>query len=118
MGRSRPWASIKANKDKRTLAFFFASVRFVLGDGATFLFRVDPWLDDKCIADLMPDLAGAILARRRHNCTVAYAMQGLPCIRDIKGAMTVQVIMQYLQLFQRLQSVQLRLGAHDQLVWR
>jgi hypothetical protein len=118
MDCSRPWASIKANEDKRTSAFFFASVRFVLGDGATFLFWVDPWLDGKCIADLMPDLAGTIPARRRRNCTVAYTMQGLAWIRDIKGALTVQVIMQYLQLFQMLQSVQLRPGAHDQLVWR
>jgi hypothetical protein len=38
MDRSRPWASMKANEDKCMLAFFFASVRFVLGDGATFLF--------------------------------------------------------------------------------
>jgi hypothetical protein len=113
MDRSRPWASIKANEDKSTSAFFFASVRFVLGDGATFLFWVDPWLDGKCIADLMPDLAGAIPARRRRNCTVADAMQGLAWIRDIKGALTVQVIMQYLQLHQRLQSVQLRPGAYD-----
>jgi hypothetical protein len=45
-------------------------------------------------------------------------MQGLAWIRDIKGALIVQVVMQYLQLFQRLQSVQLRPGAHDQLVWR
>jgi hypothetical protein len=118
MDRSRPWASIKANEDKRMSAFFFASVWFVLGDRATFLFWVDPWLDGKCIADLMSDLADTIPARRRHNCMVAYAMQGLAWIRDIKGAQTVQVIMQYLHLFQRLQSVQLHSGAHDQLVWR
>jgi hypothetical protein len=105
MDRSHPWASIKASEDKRMSAFFFASVQFVLGDGATFLFWVDPWQDGKCIADLMPDLAGAIPARRRCNCMVAYAMQGLVWIRDIKGALIVQVIMQYLQLYQRLQSV-------------
>jgi hypothetical protein len=63
MGRSHPWASIKANEDKRTSAFFFASIQFVLDDGATFLFCVDPWLDGKCIADLMSDVAGAIPAR-------------------------------------------------------
>jgi hypothetical protein len=66
----------------------------------------------------MPDLVGMIPARRRRSCTVAHGMQGMAWIRDIKGILTVQVIRQYFQLYQRLQTVQLRLGVHDQLVWR
>jgi hypothetical protein len=65
MDRSHPWASMHFNEDKHTSAFFFASVRFMIADGATFLFWVDPWLDGKCVTDLAPDLATVIPARRR-----------------------------------------------------
>jgi hypothetical protein len=44
-------------------------------------------------------------------------MQGMSWIWDIKGALTVRVIVQYLQLYQRLQMVQLTLGVQDRLVW-
>jgi hypothetical protein len=46
-----------------TSAFFRASVHFSLGDGNIFWFWTDPWLQRQCIADIAPDLLGAVPLR-------------------------------------------------------
>jgi hypothetical protein len=59
---TRPWAAFPVGVDKMTSAFFKASISLVLGDGNTFLFWSDPWLDGQSVGDLAPDLIDAILA--------------------------------------------------------
>jgi hypothetical protein len=41
---ARPWASLLVQEDAVTRAFFKASIRCVLGDGANTLLWTDPWL--------------------------------------------------------------------------
>jgi hypothetical protein len=46
METDHPWASMTIIADKHTSSFF-ASVHFRLGNGRTFMFWADPWLDGK-----------------------------------------------------------------------
>jgi hypothetical protein len=64
------------------MTFFNASVRFILGNGETFLFWTDPWLYGTWLSDL-----------------VATTLSGMSWTRDIRGALTIPVLMQYVLLF-------------------
>jgi hypothetical protein len=111
MDFGRPWASMNITEDKHTTTFFNASpsVRFNLGNGATFVFWADPWwLDGKQIIEIAPDLVDAVPVRRRRPITVATTLEDMFWTRDIKGALTVLVLVQYVQLYQRLQAIQHR----------
>jgi hypothetical protein len=118
MEAGHPWASMSSAEDKQTTTFFFASVRFRLGSGTTFLFWIDPWLDGKRISEFAPDLVEVVPARRRRQLTVAQALQGMSWTRQISGALTVQVLVQYVQVYRQLQTVQLILDGEDRLEWR
>jgi hypothetical protein len=109
---SQPWATLRVTEDKQTSAFFSASVRYILGNGETFLFWTDPWLAGKCLHDLAPEVVDVVSVRRRKQRTVASALA------DITGALTVQILGQFVSLYQQLQHVQLSSSATDRLEWR
>jgi hypothetical protein len=109
----RAWTSLRMNEDSLTKAFLDASVRLVLGNGATFLFWVDPWL-----ADIAPDLVAAASRHSRRQRTLAEALQDHAWIQDITGALTVQVLMQYIDVREHLQAIHLTPGSADKFLWR
>jgi hypothetical protein len=54
----------------------------------------------------------------RRHCSVAATLNGMSWVWDIKGALTISVLMQYVLLYQRLQSVHLEPRTRDWLWWR
>jgi hypothetical protein len=103
------------SEDSLTKSFFDASAQLQLGDGATFLYWSDAWLEGARLADLAPDLVAAVSNNSRRRRTVASAMLNQAWVQDITGAPTILVIIQYIELYQRLQSVQL---SGDSFIWR
>jgi hypothetical protein len=57
-------------------------------------------------------------SKARKQRTVAQALQDRNWVHDIRGALSVQVLVEYLQLWNLLGNVKLQLGTHDQLSWR
>jgi hypothetical protein len=49
---------------------------------------------------------------------VAQALQGISWTRQISGALTVQVLVQYVQVYRRRQTIQLIPDGEDRLEWR
>jgi hypothetical protein len=118
MAPDQPWASMRVVEDAHTSAFFYASVRFNLIGGATFMFWVDPWLDGRWIFVVARDLYDVIPVRRRRRLTVATTLESMRWVRDITGALTIIVLMQYVHLYQRLQATHLSPDMCDWLAWR
>jgi N-glycosylase/DNA lyase len=58
------------------MAFFNALVRYELGDGSTFWYWLDPWLQGQCLADIAPDLLAMIPTRCKKRRTVRHALHG------------------------------------------
>jgi len=54
----------------------------------------------------------------RKSRTVAQALQNRGWVRDIRGALTVQVLMEYLQVWDLLDGVILQQGVPDQFRWK
>jgi hypothetical protein len=106
------------SEDSLTKSFFDASAQLQLGHGATFLYWSDAWLEGARLADLAPDLVVAVSNNSRRRRTVASAMLNQAWVQDITGAPTILVIIQYIELYQRLQSVQLSGETADSFIWR
>jgi hypothetical protein len=115
---SCPWASFWVTSDKVASALFRASITLELGDGNSFLFWTDPWLQGQCIADLAPDLLAVVPLTQRKQRSVASAITNGTWSQDILGPLTVPVLMQFLDIHSRIQQVQLTLDLEDRFVWK
>jgi hypothetical protein len=114
----RPWAALPLHMPEQVTAFFSVAVCSIVGDGANTLFWTDRWLHGKCIADLAPRLFAAIPKRRVKRRTVRDALTNQAWISDIQGALTVGVMVEYLQLWDLLMNFQLQPEVEDRHVWR
>jgi hypothetical protein len=112
------WVSLLLNKDATTVAFFNASIRMMLGNGESLFFWTDPWLQGTCLADIALDLTAAVGAHQRKQRSVANALHNNNWTCDITDALTISVLLQYLDMWHRLQQVQLLLGTADSFSWR
>ncbi|KAJ1269194.1 hypothetical protein BS78_07G191800 [Paspalum vaginatum] len=97
---------------------FAASVHLVVGNGENTLFWKDNWIDGKSVEDLAPALLPLVSRRVRSTQTVAIGLTGGRWVRELTGALSVQAIAQYLQLWERLQGVLLLHSVQDRLIWR
>jgi hypothetical protein len=73
-----------------------------IGDGASTLFWSDIWLNGHRVADIAPRLLTVIPKRRVNTCTVRGALIEHKWVSDIRGALTVGVITDYLHLWNDL----------------
>jgi hypothetical protein len=89
-----------------------------LGDGSDTLFWQDRWLHGQRIADLAPRLLAAVPKDRINKCTVQEALCANKWVSDIRGAITVGVMVEYLQLWEVLLNVELQPGHQDTHFWR
>jgi hypothetical protein len=112
------WVSLLLNKDATTVAFFNASIRMMLGNGESLFFWTDPWLQGTCLADIALDLTVAVGAHHHKQRSVANAFHNNNWTRDITDALTISMLLQYLDMWHRLQQVQLLLGTVDSFSWR
>jgi hypothetical protein len=73
-------------------------VDIIVGNGEQTLFWTDRWLDGHTISEVAPSLFSAVSKRTAKRRTVAQALQNQRWVDDIKGALTVQVIFEYLKI--------------------
>jgi hypothetical protein len=99
---SRPWAVLPLKEDLATMAFFRASTQIVVGNGNSLIFWSDPWLEGQCISEFAPDLIESVTTRRRGRRTLALTLPDHAWTRDITSLLTVSVLMQYLQVREKL----------------
>jgi hypothetical protein len=84
-----------------------------IGEGAITLFWSDRWLNGHRVANIAPRLLAAIPKRRIKKCTVREALIEHKWVFDIRGAFTVDVIVDYLHLLNALQEEVLQPGVSD-----
>ena len=94
------------------------AVDSVVGNGESILFWTDRWLGGSTLAELAPNLLQAIPRRVFKSRTVAQALQNRGWVRDIKGELSVQVLMEYLQIWDRVDGITLQQGIPDQFRWK
>jgi len=115
---TRSWHDLPDEKEQVVEAMFQASIFVELGDGNKALFWTDRWLQGQSLADLAPCLCAAVGPRIKKQRIVAQALHEDGWIRDISGALTVQVIMDYLLVWNLTRDVQLVPGRPDNICWK
>jgi hypothetical protein len=93
---------------------FAASVVSIVGDEAGTLFWQDRWIQGHSLLVFAPSLCRLVPSKFKWGRTVQEALVGGRWVRDIRGVLDAQVLMEYLQLWDVLETVSLAPGVSDQ----
>ena len=115
---SRPWSQLPDRGENVVQAMFQASISIDLGDGASSFFWTDRWIQGKSIRDLALCLFNAVGSWTQRTRTVAQGLQGDRWVKDISGALTEQVILDFLLVWDITRTITLRAGIPDRLLWK
>jgi hypothetical protein len=86
------------NLKRKRKVFFYTAMLTEIGKGSSTLFWQDRWVHEKDIEDLAPRLFAAVPKKFRNNRTVFEALTDRKWLTDIKGALTVGVFADLLDL--------------------
>jgi hypothetical protein len=89
-----------------------------IGDGANTLFWRDRWLARKSIQYLAPKVYALVTKRRSGRHTVMEALNNDKWLEDIQGAISLEALMEYLELWDIISVVVLQEGVPDRHIWR
>ncbi|WVZ63805.1 hypothetical protein U9M48_013410 [Paspalum notatum var. saurae] len=115
---SKPWAGLPIQIPSQAKALFEMAVEMVVGNGENTKFWTDKWLHGRRLADIAPNLLRAIPKRVAKRRTVSQALTNRCWVSDIKGALTVQVLTEYLHVWELLEGVELQPDTPDTPIWR
>jgi hypothetical protein len=117
----KTWAMFRFPTDHFAQVFFDASVSVEIGDGSRALFWEDNWLAGCSVKLLAPNLWAAVSPRVRRSRTIQEGLSTGPCgirwVTDITHARTVQVIVQFLSIWDLVRAVRLS-PVPDRFVWK
>jgi hypothetical protein len=80
-------------------AFFAMVITSEVGNDEHVLFWTDRWLQGQKISDLAPHLFAVVPPARRKKRTVKEAFTNHDWVVDIQGALTLNIITEYIQLW-------------------
>jgi hypothetical protein len=89
-----------------------------VGNGAGTMFWKDRWLHGQWLADLAPSLFAAIPQRKRQQRSVETALQNHAWVSYIQGSLTVDIIVDYIQVWELINELQLLPEVVDAHRWR
>ena len=98
-------------------AFFEASVAVEVRDGQRALFWEDNWLSGCSIKLLAPNLWAAASPHIRRSNTVREGLSGRRWVADITHARTVQVLVQFLSIWDRIRSSSVN-SEPNRFIWK
>ncbi|WVZ90185.1 LOW QUALITY PROTEIN: hypothetical protein U9M48_036512, partial [Paspalum notatum var. saurae] len=114
----RLWGGLHVSVPAKAKAMFEVAVRTVVGDGNTTKFWTDRWIDGKCIADLAPALFAAVQKRAIKCRTVAQGLHNRSWVMDVRGALSVQVLTEYLLVWDLVDDIVLQHDVPDKHLWK
>ena len=95
---NRPWSLLPERHEEIVHAMSQASISVQVGSGLRTFFWTDRWIQGRSIAEIAPALLAAVRPAARKRRAVAQGLQLRTWVRDITAALTVQVLIEYLQI--------------------
>jgi hypothetical protein len=115
---NKPWAQFQIQTCKEVQFLVDMSVVTEIGDGSNTLFWKDRWLHGRKIRDIAPQISAMVSKRIVNKRKVNEALQNLNWTADFQGALSVTVLLEFVELFQQLEGVAIRPGVSDSHIWR
>jgi len=117
---NRPWAALPQQQERIVDTMFNSSITVEIGNGLRSFFWRDKWINGRSIVDIAPALLNAVTPQTRKRRTVADGFLNNAWAQDITGALTVQVLMDYLFLWDALRQSNFTLNTNspDTFRWR
>ncbi|WVZ88204.1 hypothetical protein U9M48_034749 [Paspalum notatum var. saurae] len=115
--QSRTWAGLPCTVEKNVLDLFRASSEILVGNGETVLFWIDNWLDGLPMEVLAPNLFKAV-PRRFHSRSLKDGLQNSTWISDIRGTLTEIMVIEYVEVWEKVQQISLAADRQDCFRWR
>jgi hypothetical protein len=113
----RPWAGLPIAVPHKARALFNVAVNAIVGNGEKILFWTDRWLDGYTMAEIAPNLSKAVPKRTARRRTVAQALHNRSWTQDVKGARTVEVLLELFQIWDIVDGFVLHPQTPDQYKW-
>lgn len=102
----RPWAGLDVPVHTNSLAMFAISMVTSIGNGANTLLWSDHWLHGCSLEELAPEIHKSVPMRMRQR-TVEQALCDRTWVADIRGALSMAGLTEYLQLRDALADITL-----------
>ena len=99
--QSLNWSGLHRKKEKMVTAVLKAATVSIVGSEESTFFWTDNWIDGTSIPSMVPALYQVVAARRR-GALVCDALPGNAWVRHITGAHTVQVINEFMFVWQQV----------------
>lgn len=115
--RGSCWSSLPSRPEKSVAAMAAVSITVNIGNGASARLWTDSWASVGPLCHYAPNLYAAI-SRARKKRTIKDGIFQHRWARDIVGALTTQVLVQYLRVWSLLREVILDPLQEDRFVWR
>jgi len=112
-----PWENLPIQVSREVDGLISVAVITEVGNGSNTLFWEDKWLDGKRIQDIAP-LVYALVPKRSSRRTVLEALTGEKWTEDIQGEIGSTALIQYLELWDILNGVELNEEIPDKHIWR
>jgi hypothetical protein len=116
MDPQRTWSGFKFGNETQEKSFFAASISVTVGDGRKAMFWSHTWIRGSSIRSVATTF-GAVSPRVRRTRTVRNGILDRVWVRDIIGATTVQVIVQYIRVWDLLLDFILT-DTLDRFIWK
>lgn len=111
-----PWASFKIHVHPTVQAFFSMTTSTEVGNGKSTLFWTDRWTHDQNMEQSAPHLFKLVSARAKKR-KVYDALSGEYWVHDIRGAITVTILTEFLKVWGILDGWTLYPDQDDKLIW-
>jgi hypothetical protein len=95
-------------------ALFDMAVYTTVGNGRSTKFWTDHWIQGKTLAEMVPNLFKVVPTKAVKRRTVSQALAIRSWVNDIQGALTVQVITDYLLVWDLIDGLELQPDTPDQ----
>jgi len=114
----RPWAGLPISIPRKAQGLFDVAVDAIVGNGEHILFWTDRWLDGHTMAEIATNLIKTAGKRTAKPRTVAQATQNRRWVGDINGALTIEVLIEYLHIWDLVDGLLLQPDVQDRYTWK
>ena len=114
----KPWTTFPVTVHGNAQALFDAAVTTVVGNGANTKFWTDRWLQGSSIKLLAPNLFATVPKRRVKKRTVQEALMDNQWVQDIQGHHSVEVLSEFLDIWDLVQETLLLPEVEDVHKWK